>query len=62
MLTLIPVAQCPSELTDGSTKNPPLLQTEADVQSHSASLGRELGLLDLILTQILPVVVPDFFV
>lgn len=45
-----------------ATKNPPLLQTKADVQSHSASLGRELGLLDLILAQILPVVVPDFFV
>src|ERR1700730_44463 len=44
MLTLIPVAQSPSELTDGCHKNPPLLQTEADVQSHSASLGRELGL------------------
>ena len=45
-----------------ATKNPPLLQTEADVQSYGASLGRELGPLDLILAQIIPVVVPDFFV
>jgi glutamate:GABA antiporter len=44
-----------------AAENPSLLQAEAEVQSHSASLRRELGLLDLILAQILLVVVPDFF-
>ncbi len=41
--------------------NPSLATAEAAVQSHSASLRRELGLLDLVLAQILLVVVPDFF-
>ncbi len=41
--------------------NPSLRSAEAEVQSHSAGLRRELGLLDLILAQILLVVVPDFF-
>ena len=41
--------------------NPSLQSAEAEVQSHSAVLRRELGLLDLILAQILLVVVPDFF-
>src|SRR5580692_11387433 len=31
------------------------------MQSHSAGLRRELGLLDLVLAQILLVIVPDFF-
>lgn len=44
-----------------AAENPSLLQAEAVVQSHSAVLRRELGLLDLILAQILLVVVPDFF-
>jgi amino acid transporter len=34
---------------------------EAAMQSHSAGLRRELGLLDLVLAQILLVIVPDFF-
>jgi amino acid transporter len=41
--------------------NPFLESAEAEVQSHSASLRRELGLLDLVLAQILLVVIPDFF-
>jgi amino acid transporter len=41
--------------------NPSLQSAEAEVQSHSAVLRRELGLVDLILAQILLVVVPDFF-
>ena len=41
--------------------NPSLQSAEAEVQSHSAVLRRELGLLDLVLAQILLVVVPDFF-
>lgn len=41
--------------------NPSLIKAEAEVQSHSAGLRRELTLLDLILAQILLVVVPDFF-
>ncbi len=44
-----------------AAENPSLLQAETEVQSHSAGLRRELGLLDLILAQILLVVVPDFF-
>jgi amino acid transporter len=40
--------------------NPSHKAAEA-VQSHSAGLRKELGLLDLILAQILLVVVPDFF-
>ncbi len=43
-----------------ATNNPPLVNIEAELQSHP-SLRRELGLLDLILAQILLVVVPDFF-
>ena len=41
--------------------NPSLRQAEAEVQSHSAGLRRELSLVDLIFAQILLVVVPDFF-
>jgi amino acid transporter len=44
-----------------TTPNASLKSAEAEVQSHSASLRRELSLLDLILAQILLVVVPDFF-
>ncbi len=43
-----------------STPHNPSIKTEA-VQSQTAGLRRELGLLDLILAQILLVVVPDFF-
>jgi len=41
--------------------NPALLNAEAEVQAHGATLRQELGLLDLVLGQILLVVVPDFF-
>jgi len=44
-----------------TTDNSPLEAAETAVQSHSAGLRRELGLLDLILAQILLVIVPDFF-
>jgi amino acid transporter len=45
-----------------TTENNSALETaEAAVQSHSAGLRRELGLLDLVLAQILLVIVPDFF-
>lgn len=45
-----------------TTGNNSSLETaEAAVQSHSAGLRRELGLLDLVLAQILLVIVPDFF-
>lgn len=36
-------------------------RAEAEVESHSAILRRELGIVDLVLAQILLVVVPDFF-
>ena len=39
----------------------PLLRAEAEVQSHSAVLRRELGLPDLVLAQILVIIVPEFF-
>jgi len=38
-----------------------LQTTEAEVQSHSSALRRELGIIDLIFAQILLVIVPDFF-
>jgi len=38
-----------------------LAAAEASVQTHSAELRKELGIIDLILAQILAVVVPDFF-
>lgn len=41
--------------------NPSLLQAEAQVQAHSATLRRELGIGDLIFAQLLLVVVPEFF-
>ena len=44
-----------------TTENPSLLKAEADVQSHSAVLRRELGISDLILLQILIVMVPEFY-
>jgi glutamate:GABA antiporter len=43
------------------TPDPSLATAEAEVQSHSSSLRRELGLVDLVLAQILLVIVPDFF-
>ena len=44
-----------------TTENPSLLKAEAEVQSHSALLRRELGISDLILAQILIVIVPEFY-
>jgi glutamate:GABA antiporter len=44
-----------------TTANPSLLKAEADVQSHSTVLRRELGISDLILAQILIVMVPEFY-
>lgn len=41
--------------------NPPLLAAEAEVQSHSKALRRELGIVDLALAQILIIIVPEFF-
>ncbi len=42
-------------------QNSSLFEAEADVQSHSATLRRELGIGDLIFAQLLLVVVPEFF-
>ncbi len=45
-----------------STENNPSLQAaEAEVQAHSSSLRRELGIADLIFAQILIIIVPEFF-
>jgi len=44
-----------------TTADNPLLRAEAEVQSHSAVLRRELGLADLVLAQILVIIVPEFF-
>jgi amino acid transporter len=44
-----------------TTAENPLLRAEAEVQSHSAVLRRELGLADLVLAQILVIIVPEFF-
>ena len=44
-----------------AASNPSLKGAEAEVQSHSAALRRELGIGDLILAQILIVIVPEFF-
>lgn len=41
--------------------NPTLQAAEAEVQAHSASLRRELGIADLVLAQILIIIVPEFF-
>jgi amino acid transporter len=41
--------------------NPTLQKAEAEVQSHSKVLRRELGIADLALAQILIVIVPEFF-
>lgn len=38
-----------------------LLKAEAEVQSHSSALRRELGIADLALAQILIIMVPEFF-
>jgi amino acid transporter len=39
----------------------PLEKAEAAVQSHSASLRRELGIADLVFAQILIIIVPEFY-
>jgi glutamate:GABA antiporter len=44
-----------------NSHNPRLQGAEAEIQSHSSALPRELGILDLIFAQILLVVIPDFF-
>ena len=44
-----------------SAHNPSLQAAEAEVQSHSSELRRELGLLDLILAQVLIIIVPEFY-
>jgi len=41
--------------------NPTLKVAEAELQSHSAALRKELGLFDLVLAQILIIIVPEFF-
>jgi amino acid transporter len=41
--------------------NPSLKAAEAEVQSHSSALRKELGLFDLVLAQILIIIVPEFF-
>jgi len=41
--------------------NPTLQAAEAEVQAHSASLRRELGIADLVLAQILIIIVPEFY-
>ena len=43
------------------SENPALLKAEAEVQSHSSALRRELGITDLALAQILIIIVPEFF-
>ena len=43
------------------SENPALLKAEAEVQSHSSALRRELGIADLALAQILIIIVPEFF-
>jgi amino acid transporter len=42
-------------------ENPVLLKAEAEVQSRSSALRRELGIADLALAQILIIIVPEFF-
>jgi glutamate:GABA antiporter len=44
-----------------TTPNSPLETAEAEVRAHSASLRRELGIVDLALAQILLIIVPEFF-
>ena len=43
-----------------STPNPALQPVEAEVQSQSTALRKELGLLDLVLAQILIIIVADY--
>ena len=40
--------------------NPSVQQAEAEVQSHSTALRKELGLFDLVLAQLLLIIVPDY--
>jgi amino acid transporter len=42
-------------------QNPQILKAEAEIQSHSSALRRDLGLRDLVLAQILIIIVPEFF-
>lgn len=44
-----------------TTNNPSLEAAEAEVQAHSSSLRRELGIADLVFAQILIIIVPEFF-
>jgi len=44
-----------------TSENPALLTAEAEVQSRSSALRRELGLVDLVFAQILLIIVPEFF-
>ena len=44
-----------------TSQNSSLLGADAEVQSHSSTLRRELGITDLIFAQLLLVVVPEFF-
>ena len=44
-----------------TSDNPPFKTAEAEVQAHSASLRRELGIADLVLAQILIIIVPEFY-
>lgn len=44
-----------------TANNPTLQAAEAEIQSHSTALRRELGIGDLILAQILIVIVPEFY-
>jgi amino acid transporter len=43
-----------------STPNPALQAVEAEVQSHSTALRKELGLLDVVLAQLLIIIVADY--
>ena len=43
------------------SENPALLKAEAEVQSRSSALRRELGIADLVFAQILIIIVPEFF-
>ena len=44
-----------------TAENPALRKAEAEIQTHSSGLRRELGVADLALAQILIIIVPEFF-
>jgi len=44
-----------------TTNNPSIQSAEAEIQSHGSALRRELGIVDLVFTQILLIIVPEFF-